>query len=63
MTGAVTWLMTWVVTIILLVVVAQTAWGRTIVYWFLWLAVVLLLVSHADELSQLIDVKALQLNG
>lgn len=63
MTGALTWLTTWIVMILLLSMVARTSWGKPIVYWFLWLAVVLLLVTHADELSSLIDVKALQLNG
>lgn len=63
MTGAVTWLATWIVMLTLLFVVAQTAWGRTIVYWFLWMGVLLLLVSHADELTSLINTEALQLNG
>lgn len=63
MTGAITWISTWVIMILLLVLVSKTSWGKPIVYWFMWLAVVLLLVTHADELTSLIDVKALQLNG
>jgi hypothetical protein len=63
MTGAITWISTWVIMILLLVMVSKTGWGRAIVYYLLWLAVILLLVSHADELSSLIDTKALQLNG
>ena len=63
MTGAVTWLSTWVIMIFLLVVLAKTQWGKTLVYYVLWLAVILLLVTHADELNSLVDVGALQLNG
>ena len=63
MTGALTWISTWIIMILLLVMISATRWGRSIVYYLLWLAVVLLLVTHADELSSLIDTKALQLNG
>lgn len=63
MTGAFTWISTWIIMLLFLVMISATGWGRSIVYYILWLAVILLLVSHADELSSLIDVKALQLNG
>lgn len=63
MTGAFTWISTWIIMILFLVMISATGWGRSIVYYILWLAVILLLVTHADELSSLIDMKALQLNG
>lgn len=63
MTGALTWISTWIIMILFLVMISATGWGRSIVYYILWLAVILLLVTHADELSSLIDMKALQLNG
>jgi hypothetical protein len=61
--SAITWITTWVVMILLLVMISSTGWGKSIVYYLLWLAVILLLVSHADELSSLINLEALQLNG
>ncbi len=63
MIGALSWMTTWIVVIALLALVAQTSWGRVIVYWLLWLALLLLLVTHADELSGMINLEALQLNG
>lgn len=63
MTGALTWIMTWIIMILLLVFAAQTSWGKTLVYWLLWLALVILLVTHADELTSLVDLQALNLNG
>lgn len=63
MIGALSWLTTWIVMIALIALVAQTSWGRVIVYWLLWLALLLLLVTHADELSGMINIEALQLNG
>lgn len=63
MNGVITWVGTWLITIVGLAVLAKTAWGRPIVYGMIWLAVVLLLVSHAEELAQFYNVEALQLNG
>lgn len=59
----VSWFGTWLMMIVLLIVLAQTRWGRPIVYGLLWLAVLLLLVSHADELTSMFSLKALELNG
>ena len=63
MTGAFSWIATWIVMILLLIFLAKTQWGKGLVYWLIWLAVILLLVTHADELTSLINVQALQLNG
>lgn len=63
MNGAVRWFGTWLMMIVLLMFLSKTTWGRPIVYGLLWLAVLLLLVSHADELTSLFDVNALNLNG
>lgn len=63
MTGAFKWIATWIIFIALLAVFAQTTWGKGITYWALWLLVVLLLVTHADELTSIIDLNALNLNG
>lgn len=63
MTGMVKWVSTWLIMIMFLVIISNTGWGRSIVYYLLWLAVILLLVTHSDELSSLFDANALQLNG
>jgi hypothetical protein len=47
----------------LLAILAKTEWGKSIVYYLLWLAVAVLLVTHADELTSMFNSKALQLNG
>jgi hypothetical protein len=63
MTGVISWVATWAIMLVAISFLAQTQWGKPIVYWFLWLAVLLLVVSHSEELTQLFDVGALQLNG
>ena len=63
MSGAFSFFATWAAMIGLIMLLARLGWGRIIVYYLLWLAVILLLVTHADELASLINVKALQLNG
>ena len=63
MNGVVSWVGTWLVMILLLVFLAKTSWGRPIVYGLIWLAVLLLIVSHADELTSFLNINALKLNG
>ena len=63
MTGAFVWIMTWIIAIALLILLAQSRWGKTIVYYALWLLVALLLVTHASELTSLVNINALELNG
>ena len=63
MTGVVSWVGTWLVMILLLSILAKTNAGKAVLYYLLWLAVVLLLVTHADELASFFNPEALQLNG
>ena len=63
MSGAFIWIVTWVIVIAVFVALASTRWGKTLVYYTLWMMVVILVVSHGKELSSLINVGALQLNG
>lgn len=63
MTGVVTWFGTWLIMLAVMIGLANTEWGKPIVYWLMWLAVLLLVVSHADELTQFFNAGALQLNG
>jgi hypothetical protein len=57
------WFGTWIITIALLITVGKTSWGRPIVYGLLWLALLLLILTHADELASFYNVEALNLNG
>lgn len=51
--NAFTWLVSWLMMILLLVTLAQTEWGKRIVYYVAWLSVVLLIVTHSAELTSL----------
>lgn len=63
MNGVISWVGTWLMMVMLLVVLSKTKWGAPIVYGFLWLAVLLLLLTHAEELTSFFNIKALELNG
>lgn len=63
MTGAFIWISTWLIFIALFVALSNVRWGKTIVYYGLWMMVLLLVVTHGAELASLVDVSALQLNG
>ena len=45
------WFGAWLLFLLLLIAFAHTAAGKTIVYYLLWLAVVFLLLSHAEEIA------------
>ncbi len=63
MTGAFVWIVTWLIFIAIFVALAGTRWGKTLVYYGLWLMVFLLVIVHGQELAGLVNVQALQLNG
>lgn len=47
------WFAAWILFIVLLVAIAQVRAGRTLLYYLLWLAVVLLVVSHYQEITSI----------
>lgn len=63
MTGVVSWFSTWILFILLLIILSKTTWGKTLVYYALWLLVLLLFVTHSEELNGLFNPQALELNG
>jgi hypothetical protein len=63
MNGVTQWFATWLIVIIGMTLLVRTDWGRPLVYGLLWLAIVLLLVTHADEVNSIFSLEALQLNG
>lgn len=53
MSGAISWISAWIVTILLLIMISRTGWGRSIVYYLAWLVVTFLVVTHYKEISAL----------
>ena len=53
--GAVTFIGAWLLVIVIGVALASTGWGKTIIYYILWLAVLFLVLSHASEISSMLN--------
>ena len=53
--GAVSFIGAWLLVIVIGVALASQGWGKTILYYVLWLAVILLILSHATEISNMLN--------
>ena len=53
--GAVSFIGAWLIVIVLGVALASTGWGKTILYYILWLAVILLVLTHIQEISNMLN--------
>jgi len=51
--SAINWFAAWLLFILILVGISETPWGRVIFYYVLWLAVIFLLLSHYQEITDL----------
>ena len=51
--SAIQWLTAWVLFIVILIALTSTKWGNTIAYYILWLAVLFLLVSHYQQITDI----------
>lgn len=51
--SAINWLGAWLLFILILLALVQTEVGNTIAYYLLWLAVIFLLVSHYQQITDL----------
>lgn len=49
------WVMAWMLMFLLLYVLSRTRSGHTIIYYGAWLLVVLLIVTHGTEISNLLS--------
>lgn len=49
------WLAAWIAIILIIVLFARTKWGQPIVYYILWLAVAILVLTHASDLASIIS--------
>jgi len=54
MKGAINWLAAWLLFLLILAALSGTAWGKTILYYLAWLAVLFLLLSHYQEITDLL---------
>lgn len=61
--SAINWFAAWAVFILIIAAIAQTSWGRPVVYYLLWLAVIFLLVSHYQEIIELFAEGGITPNG
>lgn len=52
--GAFTWLASWMIMIFILIGLAQTEWGKRIVYYVAWLSLLFLIVTHSNEFTALL---------
>lgn len=51
--SAISWLGAWLLFILILIALAQTKIGNTLLYYLLWLAVIFLLVSHYQQITSI----------
>lgn len=53
--GAVTFVGAWLLVIVFGIAIANTGWGKTIVYYVLWLAVIVLVLGQGQEISNMLN--------
>ena len=53
LSNVITWLASWFIIFAIIIALLQTSWGKVIVYWSTWLLIVLLLVTHANEIGNI----------
>ena len=53
--GTITFLGAWLLVIVFAVALAGTGWGKTLLYYILWLAVILLVITQAQEISNMLN--------
>lgn len=61
--SALQWMATWIVILSIVALLAKTSWGRPIVYYVTWLAVLLLVLGHASDFANLISGTQVQSTG
>lgn len=52
--SAINWLGAWLLFILIIIGIAQTRAGNTIVYYILWLSVIFLIVSHYQQITNVL---------
>jgi hypothetical protein len=54
-TGIMGWLLAWLLMGLLLYTLSRTQPGHVIIYWTAWLLVLLLLVTHSQQISSILQ--------
>ncbi len=57
------WLGAWLIVIVVAIMLVQSGWGKSLVYYGLWLALAFLLVTHATELTDILTKGGIIKNG
>lgn len=53
--SAFAWIVAWIAFLALMALIARTEWGRKIIYYLAWLAVTFLIVTHAKDLTKIVE--------
>ena len=53
--GTATFIGAWLIVIVAGIALAGTGWGKTVLYYVLWLAVALLVLTHSSEISSMLN--------
>ena len=55
--SAVGWFAQWLAILLIVFLLARTIWGKPIVYYFIWLAIVLLVLGHSQDFADILSGK------
>lgn len=55
LTGALAWILSWIIFFALLYVLAGREWGKTIIYYVAWLSIVYLVVTQGNEIANIFN--------
>lgn len=53
--SALQWFASWIAILLLVALLARSSWGKSIVYYFVWMTVLILVLTHASDLAALIN--------
>lgn len=57
------WLVSWIAILLIVGLLARSNWGKPIVYYFLWMMVLILILTHASDFAALINPAQIQTSG
>lgn len=61
--SAINWLGAWLLFILILLLLIKTNVGKTLVYYILWLAVIFLILSHYQQITDILTKGGIVPNG
>lgn len=56
--SALGWLASWVAILGIVALLARTSWGKPIVYYTMWLAIAVLILTHSQDFTDILAGKA-----